>query len=145
MQYLRASDLRQGMTEPIEAGDRATDGIQIIRKAHAIIVVDGRLSKNGELVLTSQHLLWTPIRFPFPRLEAQTLDLGDVRDCRVLGRTYMMMMFGIPLMVETSEHEYRFYFAGNPLHTLVRPRVQEEWRDAILAAVEERRRRLEGQ
>ena len=105
-----------------------------LRRSHTILLVDDVHGKNGDLLLTDRRLIWKPVRLPFPRLEAQEIGLEEIEDCRVGGRRFAVMTFGIPLIVKAQEHEFQFFFAGDPIDTILKPRIQEEWRNAILAA-----------
>lgn len=106
-------------------------GEGVIQKVHAFLIVDGRTpGKNGQLILTDQRLIWTPIRFPIPRQEARSIELEEVEGCTLGGRMYVSR----PLIVSAQGHEYTIHFGGNPIRVLVSSKTQLEWQQRILSA-----------
>ena len=107
-------------------------GESIIRQSHAFLVLDGKTpGKNGTLTLTNRRLIWTPIRFPIPRAEPQVVPLNQIEDCRIGSRTFLTL----PLLIRSRGHDLAFYLGGNPLRTLVKPVMQEQWVEDVSKAM----------
>jgi hypothetical protein len=66
-------------------------GEEVVGKMLADLWID-RISyrhQRGRVILTDRRLLWVPSRLPFPRMEAQSIDLDEIEDLRVVDSPIM--------------------------------------------------------
>jgi len=102
----------------------------LVDRVHSYLIAPAfSWGKNGRLVLTDERLLWTPIRFPFPRSEPVSLELSEITDCDV-GRSRDLM--GRPLVVEANQESFQLYFGENPTKGLLSGgKTREAWKKLI--------------